>query len=201
MILLPTSYFGNIEYYSSIYNNEDVKIELYEHFPKQTFRNRTLIMSANGVIPIIVPLKKSRGGRSITKNIEIDYSMPWQRNGWRAIESAYRNSPYFEHYADDFRHFFTERYDNLSEMNYDILSATLSILGISKDIYFSTSYTDSADLQSEDIDLREYFSPKRNSDFKGGEYYQVFSERIPFAPNLSIMDLIFCEGPESIDYL
>lgn len=201
MILLPTAYFGNIEYYSNIYHNEDIQIELYEHFSKQTFRNRALIMSANGVIPLIVPLRKSRGGRSITKSVEIDYSMPWQRNAWRAIESAYRNSPYFEHYADDFRLFFTEKYENLYDMNCDILSSTLSLLGISRDICYSTAYVENSSLFSNDIDLRGHFSPKRNSDFSGGEYYQVFSERIAFEPNLSIMDLIFCEGPEAINYI
>lgn len=196
MILLPTSYFGNIDYYSFLLRAESVEIEIHENFPKQTYRNRMLIMTANGVIPIIVPLCKSRGGKLPTEEIEVDYCMPWQRNAWRAIESAYRNSPYFDHYESRMSRFFTTRYSTLLEMNMAILSETLEIIHHKVDIKTSCEY-----VHHVENDFRDYFSPKKEHKNVGKPYYQVFSERLPFAENLSIIDLIFCEGSNAKEYL
>lgn len=197
MTLLPTAYFGNIEYYTKLMASDEIFIELYENFPKQSYRNRTLIMTANGVIPIIVPLKKSRGGKIATKDIEVDYSTPWQRNAWRAITSAYRNSAYFEHYDKKIERFFTTKYKTLIEMNDDILRSTLKIIGHEADIKTSCEYIHNI----EGEDLREHFSPKKEVTEVGTPYYQVFSDRLPFAPNLSVIDIIFCEGPNSKNYI
>lgn len=197
MALLPTAYFGNIEYYSTLLQSEVATIELYENFPKQSYRNRTLIMTANGVIPIIVPLKRGRTGKVMTKDIAVDYSTPWQRNAWRAITSAYRNSPYFDHYEQKIEHFFTARFDTLVEMNSSILDMTMSIIGAVVDIKTTTSYVHNCS----EADYREHFSPKKVPSVIGKPYYQVFSERLPFAENLSIIDLIFCEGTNSKEYI
>lgn len=197
MILLPTSYFGNIEYYSTLLTADSVEIEIYENFPKQTYRNRMQIMTANGVIPVIVPLKKSRGGKIMTKDVEVDYSMPWQRNAWRAVVSAYRNSPYFDHFEHKIEPFFNNRFETLIEMNNNILDTTLSIIGSSVDIKMSTNYVHCIDGN----DMREYFTPKTEHHGVGKQYYQVFSEKIPFHENLSVLDLIFCEGSNAKEYI
>ncbi len=194
MILLPTVYFGNIEYYRHLISGDRVVIEQWEHFPKQTYRNRAIIMSANGVIPIIVPLSRSRGGKCYTKDIEIDYSMEWQRNAWRAIVSSYRNSAYFDHYEEVIKPIFERRYTTLIEMNSDILNITCGILGVNVDIDYSAEYLLNRELDSDILDLRDNFTPKRESESKFKEYYQVFSDREPFVKNISILDLIFCEG-------
>lgn len=197
MTILPTSYFGNIEYYAKLLQAESVEIEIHENFPKQTYRNRTQIMTANGVIPIIVPLKKSRGGKIMTKDVLVDYAMPWQRNAWRAIVSAYRNSPYFDHYEQKIEPFFNTRYETLLEMNNAILTTTLKLIGIEADIKMSGDYV----FNVEGEDLREYFTPKETHCNVGKPYYQVFSDRLPFAENLSILDLLFCEGGDSKEYI
>ncbi|MEG0499590.1 MAG: WbqC family protein [Rikenellaceae bacterium] len=197
MILLPTSYFGNIEYYSKLLTGEPVEIEIYENFPKQTYRNRMLIMTANGVIPIIVPLKRSRGGKIMTKDIEIDYSMQWQQGAWRAIVSAYRNSAYFDHFEQKIEPFFHTRFESLIEMNNKIVETILPIIGGTADIKMTSSYVHN----SEGEDLRSYFTPKSEQQYIGKPYYQVFSDRLAFTGNLSILDLIFCEGSNAIEYV
>lgn len=199
--LFPTAYFGNIEYYSFLSAAEGVMIEAKEHFPKQTYRNRTLIMSANGVIPIYVPLKKSRGGKTLTDELEIDYSMDWGRKAWRALVSSYKNSAFFEHYEADFNPFFTDRYSSLLEMNTDILTTTCSILDLYIKPETTPTYLSNSELGDNTMDLREFFTPKRDSTAQFTEYYQVFADRLPFEKNLSILDLIFCEGTAAKDYL
>ncbi len=202
MIVVPAAYFGNIEYYRTIIKGGKVVVEAKEHYPKQSYRNRTLIMSANGVIPIIAPIKRSKGGKQLTCEAEIDYSMPWQRNAWRAVSSAYRNSAYFEHYEGVIKGFFETRYDTLIEMNSSILTTTLELLGVNSDISFSDSYVMQTELESMGIDdYREHFSPKKASTAHFKEYYQVFSDRLAFAENLSILDLLFCEGNNAVEYI
>ena len=200
MLLLPTTYFGNIEYFSKIIDTKEATIEIYESYPKQTYRNRCMIMSANGVIPIIVPTKHSKGVKLATKDVEIDYSMPWQRNAWRAIVSAYRNSAYFEHYEHLLEPLFVNRYETLLEMNNTTLDVMLKTLKVSPSINFTSDYI-RKDSDSNIIDLRDSFSPKKESDSIDTEYYQVFSDRHPFAKNLSILDLILCEGSNSLNIL
>lgn len=197
MTILPTSYFGNIEYYAKLLQAGSIEIEIYENFPKQTYRNRMQIMTANGVILIIVPLKKSRGGKIITKDVLVDYAMPWQRNAWRAIVSAYRKSTYFDHYEERIEPFFSTKYETLLEMNNAILTTTLKLIGTEVDIKMSRDYV----FNIEGEDLREYFTPKAVHHDIGKPYYQVFSDRLPFTQNLSILDLLFCEGGNSKEYI
>ena len=200
MLLLPTTYLGNIEYFSKLTDTKEATIEIYESYPKQTYRNRCMIMSANGVIPIIVPTKHSKGVKLITRDVQVDYSMPWQRNAWRAIVSAYRNSAYFEHYEHLLEPLFVNRYETLLEMNNMTLDVMLKILKVSPTINFTTDYI-RKDSDSNILDLRDNFSPKKESDNINVEYYQVFSDRHPFAKNLSILDLILCEGSNSLNIL
>ncbi len=201
MIVVPTAYFGNIEYYRWLLSGDDVCVELHEHFPKQTYRNRSIIMSANGVIPLIVPLSRSRGGKCPTVDIAIDYSMPWQRNAWRAIVSAYRNAPYFDHFEEDIKRFFDVRYSSLVELNSDILETTLKLIGVEKDVRYSKEYISPNMLIDGDVDVRDSFTPKKVSDAVFKPYYQVFGDRLPFAANISILDLLFCEGNYSKGYI
>lgn len=203
MILLPTAYFGNIEYFSKIISGENIVIESYETYPKQTYRNRCEIMGSNGVISLSVPIKHSANGRTLTKDVLIDYATSWQRNSWRGIISAYRNSPYFDHYEDLFAPFFTERFETLLEMNNKATEVILKILGERIDIKYSTDYIKKEDIDIDDcLDLRYAFSPKKKwLNRYDISYYQVFSDKISFAPNLSILDLIFCDKPNCINIL
>lgn len=189
MIALSTSYWGNIEYFAHLAGGSAV-VDLHEHYKKQSYRNRCNIMTAAGVLALSIPVVKISGGRTPVKDIEIDYDTKWQKNHWRAIVSAYRNSPYFEHYEDIIAPFYHNRYRFLADYNIEITDCALHIMGVDRCYESSQRYIE----QDEAEDLRDLISPKRSSNFSHGEYYQVFSEILPFEANLSLLDLIMCEG-------
>lgn len=197
MALLSTAYMGNSLYYGTILNSGKCIIELNENYSKQTYRNRCTILSANGSINLTIPIVKISGEKIPIKSVKIDYATPWQKLHTRSIVSAYKNSPYFDHYVDDFFHIFGKRYDYLVDLNYDLHLLIMKILKTDIKTQFTESFSEYAD-----EDYRYSISPKILVDgqqFK--PYYQVFSEKLPFEPNLSIIDMIFCVGPEIKDYL
>ena len=182
-------------------NSRDVIIEKEETYPKQTYRNRCKIMTANGVLNLTIPVEKLNGNTTKTKDIKIINSSQWYINHWRAINSAYSGSPFFLYYKDDLEHFFKGNYDNLLKFNNELLNELLNLIGIKCSIEFSNSFT-KPNNSNQELDYRYSISPKISSDFRHTEeYYQVFSNKFNFTPNLSIMDLLFNIGPETKNYL
>ena len=114
-ILLSTAYFAPVHYYARIIKHAQVYIEKFEHFNKQTYRNRSVILGGNGPITLVVPVVKGRGAKILIKDLQIAYDMEWQRNQWQTIVSAYNSSPYFEYYLDDLQPFFEKKTIQLSE--------------------------------------------------------------------------------------
>jgi hypothetical protein len=200
MIILSTAYLGNISYYARLLQTaESGIIDLGEHYRKQSIRNRCEILGANGVIALSVPVHKRSGVKIPVYEVRIDASKAWQHRHWNAIRSAYKNSPYFDHYAECFEPIYRRPYDKLWELNRDLQQAVLESLDLKTKFTVSTTYRQAAE---NDRDWREGFSEKPrlrkpDPDFSPLPYYQVFSERLPFAPNLSILDLLFCEGPRT----
>lgn len=201
--VLSTAYCPPISYISKFNKGIPVYIETKENFLKQTFRNRCEIASANGKLTLSVPLVKKHSSKTNITEIRIDYSEDWQKNHFKALESAYRNSPFFEYYFDEFAIFFKEKTETLFELNQKILQKVLSILRIEqKALQTNVFISNYDDLK----DFRNIINPKRNSlsndpYFASKKYYQVFSEKFGFIENLSIFDLIFNMGNESIEYL
>ncbi len=204
MIILSTAYFGNIQYYSKLLHlAEPVTIDLGEHYRKQSFRSRCEILGANGVIPLTVPVLKTSGTKTPTGAVRIDPTKAWQHRHWNSIRSAYRNSPYFDHYAKCFEPLYRRRYELLWELNRDAQQTVLDALGMHANITYSDTYVDPTPA---DHDWRDALSDKPrlhrpDPDFELEPYYQVFSERMVFVPNLSVLDLLFCEGPEAMRFL
>lgn len=201
MTILPLTYLGNIEYFSRLLQEECI-IDLYEHYIKQSYRNRCEIMTATGTAALTVNVVK---GGSIVKrpvrDIQIDYSKRWQHQHWTAITSAYRNSPYFDHYCDLFAPFYEKRFRFLADLNIPLAETIVKILGSPGSLRFSDSYVEAS---TGDTDLRGAFkssAERTRMHPTAYEYQQVFSDRQPFAPNLSVIDLIFCEGPAAADIL
>jgi hypothetical protein len=198
-IIVGTQYFGNIEFFTYLNRADEVLIEVNDHFEKQTLRNRTTILGANGPLHLIVPLLR-RGQRIATKDVKIENEHLWQRLHWRSLESAYRRSAYFEYYEHHLEPFFTQEYTSLLELNTAIFIKLCALLNIEKPITYTQSYEKSHLVYT---DLRRIGNPKNNQEIQYPEkpYIQVFEDRNGFVANASILDLLFSEGPRSKDFL
>ena len=197
MTLFSTAYFPSISYMARFLQEDAPVIEVWETYHKQTYRNRCRVMTANGVESLSVPVVKVNGNHTMTKDMTISPIEPWQHTHSRGLESAYKASPYFDHYYGYLRPIFESQFERLIDLNDAALVAVLKMLKVKKEIVHTTDYVREAE-----NDLREAFSPKKsheNGSFH--EYYQVFSAKFPFAADLSVLDLIFNEGPEAATYL
>ena len=197
MTLFSTAYFPCISYMARFLAESEPVVEIWETYHKQTYRNRCRVMTANGVESLSVPVVKVNGNHTMTKDITISPTEPWQHIHSRCLESAYKASPYFDHYYDFLKPIFEGHFERLVDLNDAALQAVLKMLKVNKEIVHTTDY-----VRDCENDLREVFSPKKPIDSRlFPTYYQVFSEKLPFASDLSVLDLIFNEGPEAIDYL
>ena len=195
-LLLPSLYLAPLSYYSILKDKEQV-IEQYEFYEKQTYRNRSEIYGANGKLNLIVPI--SHGGvKKTMKEVKINYDNPWQKIHWKSIQSAYRTSSYFEFYEDDFAPFFEKKEVYLFDLNTKLHELILSLLQLENKSTLSSEYIANPENLN---DLRLRFSPKKKEGFSTDKYNQVFSNRHGFIPNLSIIDLLFNQGPASITLL
>lgn len=199
MALFPVFYLAPIEYYSVLLKSSSVIFEVIEHFQKQTYRNRCCIYGANGKLNLIIPVKHS-GERTFLKDIKITNENNWQKIHWRSFEAAYRTSSYFEFYEHIFAPYYEKKYEFLVDFNFALQEEVLKILEgeikSEKTISYEKEYGDAKD-------FRNYFSPRPGNKNRllFTEYPQVFSNKFGFIHNLSIMDLIFNQGPEARDYI
>ena len=197
MTLFTTAYFPCISYMARFLAEDEPFVEIWETYHKQTYRNRCRVMTANGVENLSVPVVKVNGNHTMTKDMVLSPIEPWQHIHSRCLESAYKASPYFDHYYDYLRPIFEGHFERLIDLNDAAMKAVLKMLKVNKEIVHTTDYVREAE-----NDLREFFNPKRPIDaMLFPKYYQVFSEKFPFAPDLSVLDLIFNEGPEAMGYL
>lgn len=199
--LLPTAYLAPVQYYTKLLKYDEAHIEHYEHFPKQTYRNRCNIYGANGLLSLTIPLKK-RGERILTKDIRISYDQPWQNLHWRSFQASYRSSPFFEYYEDDLAPFYEKQFGFLIDYNAEMHKLVCGLLKISDNTKPTTEYE--KEPASKD-DFRSIISPKcsleDDRDFIPQPYSQVFETKFGFLPNLSIADLLFNHGPKAKDIL
>ena len=220
--LLSTTYFGPVQWYQKLCRYDRVLIEQHETFQKQTYRNRCLIATAQGVQALTVPVVHGESMEVVSLRLS-DHGN-WRRQHWQALQSAYGESPFFEYYEDDLRPFFTgQRWELLTDYNDAICRKMCELIDIHPNISHTTGYLKSAlgptghleNLPEQEIpnlkpqysnlkDFRDVIRPKHplpDSDFQPRPYYQVFAQKHGFLPNLSILDLLMNMGPESIFYL
>jgi hypothetical protein len=193
--LLSTAYLPPIPYFSVLLRSEQVYIEQHEHFVKQTYRNRCEILSSNGKLNLSIPLRKL-SDKEIISGKRISYKEPWQIKHWRAITSAYKNSAYFEYFEDEFKPFYFQEHEFLFEYNTKLTELILHILRQKRELRFTSEFRktfDGADLRNGLVQESEIRNQKT--------YYQVFGNKFGFTPHLSIIDLLFNKGLESVDYL
>jgi hypothetical protein len=197
-LLLSTTYFGPIQWYQKLYRAESVQIERWESFQKQTYRNRCIIATTNGPQALTVPIERQFTINCI-KDIRISDHGNWRHLHWNALQSAYGESPFFDYYQDDIRPFFEQRWDYLFDFNEAIREKMCELLDIQPKVDYSKEFT-----VNYMKDYRMVIRPKNpepDPDFTPKRYYQVYEQKHGFLPNLSILDLLFNMGPESIFYL
>lgn len=195
----------SVEYVARLLREQSI-VDLGEHYVKRSQRNRAHILSANGVMPLTVHIENANRPRQKMRDVRIDYSKRWQHQHWVSILSAYKSSPYFDYYGDEFAPFFERRYDFLVDWNADLCRTAMRALGVCKELNISERWINAEQAATFDYDLRGAFSPKPrlamdDERFEPQTYCQVFADRAPFAPNLSIVDLLFCEGPAAATIL
>ena len=196
---LSTAYLAPVEYYSKLLKG-DVYIEQHENYIKQTYRNRCTILSANGPMALSVPIESAGGKKCPIRDVRIADHGNWQHLHWNALISAYNSTPFFEYYQDDFRPFYEKEYKYLFDFNEELRNLICQLI----DIDTSTiQYTDEFLFEVEGVDYRSKISPKidwrvTDPDFESIPYYQVFEHRFGFTENLSILDLLFNMGNESL---
>jgi hypothetical protein len=196
--LLATAYLPPISYFLQIIRSGKILVEKHEHFIKQSYRNRCVVLGANGPIPLVIPVEKARNAKVSIIETQIYNHEEWQRNHWRTIFSAYNSSPYFEYYEDYLLPFFEKRWEFLFDYNMGLMMVLFEILGIEPTIGFTEIFEKAPAGVS---DCRSSITPKTVEKVEMPQYTQVFSHKFGFAADLSIIDLIFNLGPDSLDYL
>lgn len=198
--IFPTSYFPSIALAAAMVQSGDVPVEVNETFPKQTHRNRTVIMTAAGPETLSVPVVRPDGTHTRTGDIRISYAEKWNLIHWRAIVSAYNASPFFLYYRDDFEKILMRRYDLLTELNEELLAMLFKKIKADCSISHTETFIKPGTEGVDDYrDRYNYKHPYKNINYP--TYTQVFSDRMPFNGNVSVLDLLFNLGPETKGYL
>ena len=200
--ILSSAYFPPVQWMQKLHRYAHVYIERSDNFCKQTYRNRCLIATANGVQALTVPIEKYDGAKCPMRDIRISDHGEWRHLHWNAIVSAYGESPFFDYYADDLRPFFERKWEFLFDFNMEITMKLCELLDVRPDISLTDSYLDAAKASADDF--RDAIRPKHplpDPSFNPRPYYQVYARRHGFQPNMSALDLLCNEGPEGIFYL
>ncbi|MCF8307746.1 MAG: WbqC family protein [Bacteroidales bacterium] len=192
----PIAYLPPISYVAYFMAASSPVIDLYEHWPKRTYRNRAEIASPKGRYRLSVPVSKDRHHTPV-REVKISYKENWQQNHWRAIRSFYSNSPYFLYYESEIKPFYEKKYDTIVDLNVELLRKLFVLLNINQPVATSSGYLEK---EAIDYDYRDFFNQQKDHVLIP-EYIQVFEDRLPFLHNLSVIDLLFNLGPEATAYL
>ena len=197
MTLLYPTYFPNIASYMVMMHSNELVFEVQDSYQKQTYRNRCYIYGANGKLGLNIPIHYSQKNRQNTDQIKIDNSSNWQSIHWKSIESAYKTSPFFEFYEDEFLTLFNTPKEFLTAFNFECIEVINRCLNLefaySKSNQFSKSFSD--------FDYRFLVNARKETPIKNTPYIQVFQDKNGFITNLSVLDLLFNEGPNAVTYL
>lgn len=202
-VLFHPAYFGSVLQFAVLSQNNNWVLEEQDNYQKQTYRNRQYIYGANGKLLLNIPVKhgKSKRGHQKYKEVEIENQFPWQDNHWKSLQTAYRTSPFFEFYEDDFVPLYKKQFKYLFDFNLNCMEVVCECL----ELPFSYKTTENYQLPGETAttvkDYRKLANAKKEFNFSQDEYNQVFEEKHGFLKNLSVVDLLFNKGPETLTYL
>ena len=196
MALFIPTYFSPISQYQALLNSNSITFEVEDNYQKQTYRNRCYIYGANGKqllnIPVSIP-KSSKKTKS--KDILVENSN-WQKQHYKSLEAAYNHSPFFEFYKDDLQKIFSKKYTYLLDVNLDSFNFIKNALELPIEYKFSKTYE-----ENKPNDFRDLADSKKKVEISFLSYIQMFDQKFGFLKNLSILDLLFMEGPNSINFL
>lgn len=197
--IFPLFYLPPVSYFTALKENDfKFSIEKYEHFVKQTYRNRASIASPDGVLDLMVPVVKGSKFKTPVKDVKISYDAKWQRLHWLSMQTCYRSSAYFEFYEDGLAPFYHQKFDFLFDFNVELFTWILKQLKQNQPLAYTSEYE--IEIPKE-LDYRANFNKNAVHLANAKNYFQVFSDRNDFIPNLSIVDLLFNQGPQAKLYL
>ncbi|SNR52318.1 WbqC-like protein family protein [Lutibacter agarilyticus] len=197
MILVQPTYFSPIIQYVGIVNSSKIMFEVEDNFQKQTYRNRCYINTANGKHLLNVPVQHNKGIKQKTKDVKIDYKDSWDKLHLKTLQTAYNSSPFFEFYIDDLMTVFKKQTTFLLDLNLKCHEFIMDSLQVEIPTIKTTEYS----VESTSTDLRNLAIAKGEKPFQLERYIQVFEEHNGFIQNLSMLDLLFMEGPNALNYL
>ncbi len=203
-VLLSSTYFGPIQWYQKLNRSEVTLIEQYDSYMKQTYRNRCIIATTNGIQALTIPTERSDSqsvladNKTLMKDIRISDHGNWRHLHWNALTSAYGESPFFEYYADDIHPFFEKKWEYLYDFNMEITNKMCELIDLRPNVATTEEFIKSPEGFTDFRDVIRPKHPLQDNDFEPKRYYQVYEQKHGFLPNLSILDLLFNMGPESI---
>ncbi len=206
-VILSSAYLAPVQYFTKLISYPTISIEYCESYLKQSYRNRAVILSANGPLPLTIPVANGPRAKGPVRDLKISYDVNWQQIHWRGIWSSYNSSPFFEYYSDDIAPFFHNKtYKYLIDFNSEIQNAVFKALNIKIGIIKTADYYPEGEVPDTADDFRYTIHPKPQKQiadlhFFPNPYLQVFNDKWGFVPNLSILDMLFNEGPGTISHL
>ena len=197
-ILIHPNYFPNIYQFTQIIKANNILFEVSDNYQKQTFRNRTYIYGANGKLGLFIPVIHTHKNRELFKDVKISYESNWIDLHLKSLQSAYRSSPYFEYFEDDFIKLYSEKEKFLVDFNIKCIKLISNLLDLDLDYKISSEYVEKT---NDIIDLRDLSNARKQKTIETPKYIQVFESKHGYLNNLSIIDLIFSEGPNSVSLI
>ena len=197
-ILIHPNYFPNIHQFTQIIKADIILFEASDNYQKQTFRNRTYIYGANGKLGLFVPVIHTHNNRELFKDVKISYDSNWMDLHLKSLQSAYRSSPYFEYFEDNFVKLYSEKEKFLVDFNIKCIKLISNLLDLNLNYKISNEYIEKT---NDIIDLRGLSNARKEKKIDTPKYIQVFETKHGYLNNLSIVDLIFSEGPNSVSLI